>query len=193
MYLDINTLQYGAVMFGFAISFAAACVQRGKAKRLGEKLRIKTVEAESFQLAVKKMEERLRGEEVSNAQSVERCTKLETALRESEDTGCRLRQELQTAYKKANELSAELDASTQAHDACIRNLWSARTEADELREERRKMEEALITERESAEHWREEHQKEQLWRLSTEGHLLREMQNILNYDGTSRGQEELEE
>lgn len=193
MYLDINTIQYGAVMFGFAISFAVACVQSGKAKRLGEDLRKKTFEAESFQLASMANEQRLGAEKLAHAQTVERCTKLETALRESEDTGCRLRQELQTAYKKANELGAELDAATQAHDACIRNLWSARSEVDDLREECRKLEEALSTERESAEHWREEHKKEQLWRMSTEGHILRELHNILNYDGSAHGQEELEE
>ena len=170
---------YLAISAVAAMCAALAAVQTLKAKRLGEKLRIKTVEAESFQLTAKKM--------------VERCTRLEAALRESEDTGCRLRQELQTAYKKANVLSAELDASTQAHDACIRNLWSARSEVDQLREERRKLNEALITERESAEHWHEEHKKEQLWRLSTEGHILRELHNILNYDGTPDGQEELEE
>lgn len=184
---------YLAISVVAAMCAALAAVLTVKHKRLGEKLRVKTVEAESFQLTAKKMEERLRGETESHAYAVERCTKLETALRESEDTGCRLRQELQTAYKKANELSAELDASTQAHDACIRNLWSARGEVDELREERRKLEEALKTERESAEHWREEHKKEQLWRMSTEGHILRELHNILNYDGSAHGQEELEE
>lgn len=185
MYLAISAV---AVMCA-----ALAAVQTLKAKRLGEKLRIKTVEAESFQLTAKKMEERLRAEEAVHAQLADRITKLDTALRESEDTACRLRQELQTAYKKANELSAELDASTQAHDACIRNLWSARSEVDQLREECCKLEEALKTERESAEHWREEHKKEQLWRMSTEGHILRELHNILNYDGTPDGQEELEE
>ena len=178
------------VISAVACSFAALlAVIAGKAADL----RKMTAEAESFELAAKEMEERLCIEEAAHAQTVERCTKLETALRESEDTGCRLRQELQTAYKKANELSAELDATTQAHDACIRNLWSARGEVDELREERRKLEEALITERKSAEHWREEHQKEQLWRMSTEGHILRELHNILNYDGTAAGQEDVEE
>ena len=184
---------YLAISAVAAMCAALAAVQTLKAKRLGEKLRIKTVEAESFQLTAKKMEERLRAVKIVNDQSEDRCTRLEAALRESEDTGCRLRQELQTAYKKANELSAELDASTQAHDACIRNLWSARSEVDQLREECCKLEEALNTERESADHWREEHKKEQLWRLSTEGHILRELHNILNYDGSAHGQEELEE
>lgn len=178
------------VISAVACSFAALlAVIAGKTADL----RKMTVEAESFQLTARTMQECLHGEKAAHAQTVDRCTRLEAALRESEDTGCRLRQELQTAYKKANELSAELDASTQAHDACIRNLWSARTEVDELREERRKLEEALISERKSAEHWREEHQKEQLWRMSTEGHILREMQNILNYDGTAAGQEDLDE
>ena len=29
--------------------------------------------------------------------------------------------------------------------------------------------------------------------MSTEGHILRELHNILNYDGSAHGQEELEE
>lgn len=185
MYLAISAV---AAMCAFL-----AAVQTRNAKRLGEDLRQKTVEAESFQLTARSMEERLHTEEAARTQLADRITKVETALRESEDTACRLRQELQTERRKYKELQAELDSTKDAHDAAISAMWSARNEVDNLKQERRKLNEALITERESAEHWREEHQKEQLWRMSTEGHILRELHNILNYDGSAHGQEELEE
>lgn len=158
-----------------------AAVQTRNAKRLGADLRKKTMEAESFQLASQANKQRLEAEKLVHAQLVERCTKVEQALRESEDTGCRLRQELQ----------AELDLAKDAHDAAIGAMWSARNEVDGLKQERRKLNEALITERESAEHWKEEFLKEQAYRLSTEGRILREVNNLLRYDGTAHGQEDL--
>lgn len=185
MYLAISALA--------AMCAILAAVQTRNAKRLGADLRTKTVEAESFQLAARTMEDRLHTEEAARMQLADRITKVETALRESEDTACRLRQELQTERRKYKELQAELDSTKDAHDAAISAMWSARNEVDGLKQERRKLNEALITERETAEHWREEHQKEQLWRMSTEGHILRELHNILNYDGSAHGQEELEE
>lgn len=184
---------YLAISAVAAMCAALAAVQTRNAKRLGADLRTKTVEAESFQLAARTMEDRLHTEEMARMQLADRITKVETALRESEDTGCRLRQELQTERRKYKELQGELDLAKDAHDAAISAMWSARNEVDGLKQERRKLNEALITERETAEHWREEHQKEQLWRMSTEGHILRELHNILNYDGSAHGQEELEE
>lgn len=178
---------YLAISAVAAMCVALAVVQTRNAKRLGEDLRVKTVEAESFQLTARTMEQRLHTEEA------DRITKLETALRESEDTACRLRQELQTERRKCRELQEELDTTKDAHDAAIGAMWSARNEVDNLKQENGKLTEALNTERETAEHWREEHQKEQLWRMSTEGHILRELHNILNYDGSAHGQEELEE
>lgn len=183
MYLAISVV---AAMCAFL-----AAVQTRNAKRLGENLQQKIVEAESFQLTARTMEERLHTEEAARMQLADRITKVETALRESEDTACRLRQELQTERRKYKELQAELDSTKDAHDAAISAMWSARNEVDGLKQERRKLNEALITERESADHWREEHQKEQLWRMSTEGHILRELHNILKYDGTPDGQEDL--
>ncbi|WP_270478694.1 hypothetical protein [Butyricicoccus sp. AF18-9LB] len=180
MYLAISAV---AAMCAFL-----AAVQTRNAKRLGEDLRQKTVEAESFQLTARTMEQRLHTEEAARMQLADRITKVETALRESEDTACRLRQELQTERRKFKELQEELDAAKHAHDAAI---WFSRNEVDNLKQENGKLTEALNTERETAEHWREEHQKEQLWRMSTEGHILRELHNILNYDGTAHGQEEL--
>lgn len=184
---------YLAISAVAAMCAALAAVQTRNAKRLGADLRVKTVEAESFQLTARTMENRLHAEEAVRAQFADRITKVETALRESEDTACRLRHELQTERRKYKELQGELDLAKDAHDAAISAMWSARNEVDGLKQERRKLNEALITERETAEHWREEHQKEQLWRMSTEGHILRELHNILNYDGSAHGQEELEE
>ena len=184
---------YLAISAALAMCAFLAAVQTRNAKRLGADLRKKTMEAESFQLASQANEQRLGAEKLVHAQLVERCTKVEQALRESEDTACRLRQELQTGRKAAKELQEELDSTKDAHDAAISAMWSARNEVDNLKQENGKLTEALNTERETAEHWREEHQKEQLWRMSTEGHILRELHNILNYDGSAHGQEELEE
>lgn len=163
----------------------------GNAKRLGADLRTKTVEAESFQLAARTMEDRLHTEEMARMQLVERCTKVEQALRESEDTACRLRQDLQTGRKAAKELQEELDSTKDAHDAAISAMWSARNEVDNLKQENGKLTEALNTEREAAEHLREELLKEQAYRLSTEGRIMREVNNLLRYDGTAHGQEDL--
>lgn len=168
-----------------------AAVQTRNAKRLGADLRKKTMEAESFQLASQANKQRLEAEKLVHAQLVERCTKVEQALRESEDTACRLRQEIQTERRKYKELQEELDSTKDAHDAAISAMWSARNEVDGLKQERRKLNEALITERESAEHWKEEFLKEQAYRLSTEGRIMREVNNLLRYDGTAHGQEDL--
>lgn len=183
MYLAISVLA--------AMCVILAAVQTRNAKRLGADLRTKTVEAESFQLAARTMEDRLHTEEMARMQLADRITKVETALREIEDTACRLRQELQTERKKYKELQAELDSTKDAHDAAISAMWSARNAADGLKQENVKLNEALNTERETAEHWREEHQKEQLWRMSTEGRIMREVNNLLRYDGTAHGQEDL--
>lgn len=133
---------YLAISAAAAMCVALAVVQTRNAKRLGADLRVKTVEAESFQLTARTMEERLHTEEAARMQLADRITKVETALRESEDTGCRLRQELQT-------------------------------------------------ERETAKHWKEEFLKEQAYRLSADGRIMREVNNLLRYDGTAHGQEEL--
>lgn len=183
MYLAISAV---AAMCAFL-----AAVQTRNAKRLGADLRVKTVEAESFQLTARTMEERLHTEEAARAQLADRITKVETALRESEDTACRLRQELQTERKAAKELQEELDSTKDAHDAAISAMWSARNEVDNLKQENGKLTEALNTERETAEHWKEEFDKEQAYRLSTEGRIMREINNLLRYDGTAHGQEDL--
>lgn len=168
-----------------------AAVQTRNAKRLGEDLQQKTVEAESFQLTARTMEQRLHTEEAARTQLADRITKVETALRESEDTACRLRQELQTERRKYKELQEELDSTKDAHDAAISAMWSASNEVDNLGQENGKLTEALNTERETAKHWKEEFNKEQAYRLSTEGRIMREVNNLLRYDGTAHGQEDL--
>lgn len=183
MYLAISAV---AAMCAFL-----AAAQTRNAKRLGEDLRVKTVEAESFQLTAQTMENRLHAEEAVRAQLADHITKLETALRESKDTACRLRQELQTERRKCRELPEELDTTKDAHDAAISAMWSARNEVDNLKQENGKLTEALNTEREAAEHLREELLKEQAYRLSTEGRIMREVNNLLCYDGTAHGQEDL--
>lgn len=196
---------YLAISAVAAMCVALAVVQTRNAKRLGEDLRQKTAVAESFQQAARTYELAARDyqealcrtellmheEQDRNHDLLERCGKLETALRESEDTACRLRQELQTGRKAAKELQEELDSTKDAHDAAISAMWSARNEVDGLKQERRKLNEALITERETAEHWKEEFHKEQAYRLSTEGRIMREVNNLLRYDGTAHGQEDL--
>lgn len=182
---------YLAISAVAAMLAILAAVQTRNAKRLGADLRVKTVEAESFQLTARTMEERLHTEEAARMQLADRITKVETALRESEDTACRLRQELQTERKKYKELQAELDSTKDAHDAAISAMWSARNAADGLKQENGKLNEALNTEREAAEHWKEEFHKEQTFRLSTEGRIMREVNNLLRYDGTANGQEDL--
>ena len=183
MYLAISVV---AAMCAFLVA-----VQTRNAKRLGEDLQQKTVEAESFQLTARTMEERLHTEEAARAQLADRITKVETALRESDDTACRLRQELQTERRKFKELQEELDSTKDAHDAAISAMWSARNEVDNLNQENGKLTEALNTERETAKHWKEEFNKEQAYRLSTEGRIMREVNNLLRYDGTAHGQEDL--
>lgn len=182
---------YLAISAVAAMCVALAVVQTRNAKRLGEDLRVKTVEAESFQLTARTMEQRLHTEEAARMQLADRITKLETALRESEDTAFRLRQELQTERRKCRELQEELDTTKDAHDAAIGAMWSARNEVDNLKQENGKLTEALNTERETAERWKEVFLKEQAYRLSTEGRIMREVNNLLRYDGTAHGQEDL--
>lgn len=175
---------YLAISAALAMCAFLAAVQTRNAKRLGEDLRQKTVEAESFQLTARTMEERLHTEEAARAQLADRITKVETALRESDDTACRLRGQLHTATEKLEEVSA-------AYRRCYNDLYTARNEVDNLGQENGKLTEALSTERETAEHWKEEFNKEQAYRLSTEGRIMREVNNLLRYDGTSHGQEDL--
>lgn len=197
MYLAISTAVLGAASVCLAMQLHRTSrslrLEQDCAASYQQTARNYERAAHDYQEAQRRTELLLHEEQDRNHDLLERCGKLETALRESDDTACRLRQELQTERRKFKELQEELDSTKDAHDAAISAMWSARNEVDNLKQENGKLTEALNTERESAEHWREEHQKEQLWRMSTEGHILRELHNILNYDGSAHGQEELEE
>lgn len=197
MYLAISTAVLGAVSVCLAVQLHRTSrslrLEQDCAAAYQQTARNYERAAHDYQEAQRRTELLLHEEQDRNHDLLERCGKLETALRDSEDTACRLRQELQTERRKFKELQEELDSTKDAHDAAISAMWSARNEVDNIKQENGKLTEALNTERESAEHWREEHQKEQLWRMSTEGHILRELHNILNYDGSAHGQEELEE
>lgn len=108
MYLAISALA--------AMCAILAAVQTRNAKRLGADLRTKTVEAESFQLAARTMEDRLHTEEMARMQLADRITKVETALRESEDTG------LPSAAGAADRTEEVQGAAgrTRLHQGCTR-------------------------------------------------------------------------
>lgn len=174
---------YLAISAAWAACLAAAIIGwKQTARRLAVRERENTAlaqQCECFERAGKEQERMRRT-------AVERATALDKALGESEDTACRLRGQLHTATVKLEEVSA-------AHRVSYNNLYSTRAEVDALKKERRRLEEALIAEREAAEHWKEQFQREQAWRLTTEGRIMREVNNLLAYDGTGRGQEDLSE
>ena len=149
-------------------------------------------DAKDSQEAQRRTETLLNDEKDCNHYLLERCDKLATALQESEDATCRLRQELHICRDKLQ--TAELDvASLEGRvDELVKELNHAEQECGTLKKERRKLNEALIHEKECAEHWHEEFLKEQAFRLSTEGRILREVNNLLAYDGTARGQEDVD-
>lgn len=195
MYLAISTAVLGAASVFLAVQLHRTSrslrLEQDCAAAYQQTARNYERAAHDYQEAQRRTELLLHEEQDRNHNLLERCGKLETALRESEDTACCLRQELQTGRKAAKELQEELDSTKDAHDAAISAMWSARNEVDGLKQERRKLNEALITERETAEHWKEVFLKEQAYRLSAEGRIMREVNNLLRYDGTAHGQEEL--
>lgn len=195
MYLAISTAVLGAASVCLAVQLHRTSrslrLEQDCAASYQQTARNYECAAHDYQEAQRRTELLLHEEQDRNHDLLERCGKLETALRESEDTACRLRQELQTGRKAAKELQEELDSTKDAHDAAISAMWSARNEVDNLGQENGKLTEALNTERETAKHWKEEFHKEQAFRLSTEGRIMREVNNLLRYDGTANGQEEL--
>ena len=196
MYLGISTTVLGAASVCLAVllhrTSRSLRLEQDCAAAYQQTARNYERAAHDYQEAQRRTELLLHEEQERNHDLLERCGKLETALRESEDTACRLRQELQTGRKAAKELQEELDSTKDAHDAAIGAMWSARNEVDNLKQENGKLTEALNTERETAEHWKEEFLKEQAYRLSTEGRIMREVNNLLAYDGTARGQEDID-
>lgn len=195
MYLAISTAVLGAASVCLAVQLHRTSrslrLEQDCAASYQQTARNYERAAHDYQEAQRRTELLLHEEQDRNHDLLERCGKLETALRESDDTTCRLRQELQTERRKYKELQEELDSTKDAHDAAISAMWSARNEVDNLGQENGKLTEALNTERETAKHWKEEFLKEQAFRLSAEGRIMREVNNLLRYDGTSHGQEDL--
>ena len=98
------------------------------------------------------------------------------------------------SFERAGKLQEQLLGLRESeYDEVLHALHDAERVETTLRQERRRLEEALIAEREAAAHWKEQFQREQAWRLTTEGRILREVNNMLAYDGTGRGQEDVSE
>ena len=155
--------------------------------------------AHNFELAAHEIQEALRrtqalmhDEKERNHYLLERCDKLAAALQESEDSACTLRQELQTCRKKQETAKLDVVLLEGRVDKLANQLNQAEHACATLEKERRKLNEALIHEKECAEHWKDEFLKEQAYRLSTEGRIMREVNNLLAYDGTARGQEDVD-
>lgn len=178
---------YLAISVGttFAALAMLVCEFR-RTERLRRALRTKIAEAESFERTSKSMEGRWETEKNLRRASADQCHRLRKALQESEDVTCRLRQELQAA-RQGEELTQS------EHDEAIKRLTEAEKQVAALKYERRKLEEKLIAERESAEHWKEECDRQAVGRLTAEGRIYREIANILSYDGTAAGQEDVNE
>ena len=107
MYLAISAV---AAMCAFL-----AAVQTRNAKRLGEDLRQKTVEAESFQLAARTMEERMHTEGGGAHAAADRITKGGRLPCGKVMNDRRLRQELQTERRKF-----KAAGRTRLHQGCTR-------------------------------------------------------------------------
>lgn len=174
---------YLAISAAWAVCLAAAIVGwKQTARRLAARERENTAlaqQCECFERAGKEQERMRRT-------AVERATSLDKALGESEDTACELRGRLHRAEEALGLRESE-------YDEVLRALHDAERVETTLRQDRHRLEEALIAEREAAEYWKEQFQREQAWRLTTEGRIMREVSNLLAYDGTGRGQEDLSE
>lgn len=174
---------YLAISAAWAACLAAAIIGW---KQTARKLAVRERENAALAAQCECFERAGKEQERMRRAAVERATALDKALTESEDTACGLRGRLHRAEEALTLRESE-------YDEVLHALHDAEQIETTLRQERRKLEEALIAEREAAEHWKEEFHKEQTFRLSTEGRILREVNNLLRYDGTGCGQEDLEE
>lgn len=176
---------------GISIAFAvAACaeavIQARRASRLAEALKKQEEVAVCYQQTANACADANITLEHERCEAVRRAELLQKALGESEESCCRLR-------KTVHDCRGELACETQAHDACTKMLTEVKDEVEQLKKERRKLEEALMEEHESAAHWHDECKKEYFARLTTEGRVAREWANMLSYDGTSKGQKDADE
>ena len=167
---------------GFSIAFAvaacaAAVIQARKAQRLRRTLEDNEEQLVSWEVTAKSIEN-----ERNELSRVNR--KLRNSLADGENAACALRRSLQEAR-------AELQLEKDEHERATKELSAAKNEIETLKSDRHELEEALIREKETSEHWKSEHDKEYYARLTTEGRVSREISNILNYSGSGRGQEDL--
>lgn len=174
---------------GISIAFAvAACaeavIQARKAHTLRRTLTSTEEQLLAFEKSAKCMEASFKTVTTEKEFAIERANKLDKALHDGENAACTLRRSLQEAR-------AELQLEKDEHERATKELSTARREIETLKSDRHALEEALIREKETSEHWKSEHDKEYYARLTTEGRVSREISNILNYSGSGRGQEDL--
>lgn len=174
---------------GISIAFAvAACaeavIQARKAHTLRRTLTSTEEQLLAFEKSAKRMEASLKTVTAEKEFAIERAHNLDKALHDGENAACTLRRSLQEAR-------AELQLEKDEHERATKELSAAKREIETLKSNRHALEEALIREKETSEHWKSEHDKEYYARLTTEGRVSREISNILNYSGSGRGQEDL--
>lgn len=174
---------------GISIALAvAACaeavIQARKAHSLRRTLTSTEEQLLAFEKSAKCMEASFKTVTTEKEFAIERAHKLDMALHDGENAACTLRRSLQEAR-------AELQLEKDEHERATKELSAAKREIETLKSDRHALEDALIHEKETSEHWKSEHDKEYYARLTTEGRVSREISNILNYSGSGRGQEDL--
>lgn len=174
---------------GISIAFAvAACVeaviQARKAHGLRRTLTSTEEQLLAFEKSAKCMEASFKTVTTEKEFAIVRANKLDKALADGENAACTLRRSLQEAR-------AELQLEKDEHERATKELSTVKREIETLKSDRHALEDALIHEKETSEHWKSEHDKEYYARLTTEGRVSREIFNILNYSGSGRGQEDL--
>ena len=174
---------------GISIAFAvAACaeavIQARKAHTLRRTLTSTEEQLLAFEKSAKSMDASLKTVTAEKEFASVRAYNLDKALHDGENAACTLRRSLQEAR-------AELQLEKDEHERATKELSAAKREIVTLKSDRHALEEALIREKETSEHWKSEHDKEYYIRLTTEGRVSREISNILNYSGSGRGQEDL--
>ena len=176
---------YLGISIAFAIAACAeAVIQARKAQRLRRTLTSTEEQLLAFEKSAKCMEASFKTVTTEKEFAIERANKLDRALHDGENAACTLRRSLQEAR-------AELQLEKDEHERATKELSTVKREIETLKSDRHALEDALIHEKETSEHWKSEHDKEYYARLTTEGRVSREISNILNYSGSGRGQEDL--
>lgn len=176
---------YLGISIAFAVAAcAAAVIQARKAHNLRRTLTSTEEQLLAFEKSAKCMEASFKTVTTEKEFAIERAHKLDMALHDGENVACTLRRSLQEAR-------AELQLEKDEHERATKELSAAKCEIETLKSDRHALEDALIREKETSEHWKSEHGKEYYARLTTEDRVSREISNILNYSGSGRGQEDL--